>query len=261
MTGVRANDQKSTIAYEGIRKWKRGASTAVADFRTTSGKITKGNFRVHPIPQRISARQRSLVEEPSNEGCFEHIWEFDAPQIADRWLVVDAKRIDGGHANNQFQFSSLPNPMGRIRQRSPFPIRILRIWRSYRPNFATNSMSKRPAPAQLASSDACDKLYVDAMAISYCDTIGPFAQGDLVVTFVNLIKDASVPIVLYRPASAATDLGLYGSSHVGILGGIISPTNVSGILQLDLLKTDYFHDPHIPLTSITTLTLQHKALR
>ena len=39
-----------------------------------------------------------------------------------------------------------------------------------------------------------------------------------------------------------TNLALYGSSHVGILGGIIDTTNVSGILKLDLLKTDFFHD-------------------
>ena len=91
-----------------------------------------------------------------------------------------------------------------------------------------------------------DQLNVDAMAVSYCDTIGPFAQGDLVVTFIDLLNDAIVPIVLYRPASAATDLGLYGSSHVGILGGIIKPTNVEGILQLDLLKTDYFHAKAYP---------------
>jgi hypothetical protein len=84
------------------------------------------------------------------------------------------------------------------------------------------------------------------MAITYRDTIGPYAQGDAVVSFVDLIKNASVPIVLYRPASAATDLGLYGSSQVGILGGLIRTTNVAGILQLDLLKTDYFHDRAYP---------------
>jgi hypothetical protein len=71
-------------------------------------------------------------------------------------------------------------------------------------------------------------------------------QGDLVVTFIDLINEARIPIVLYRPASAATDLGLYGSSHVGILGGIIKPTNIEGILQLDLLKTDYFHAKAYP---------------
>ena len=41
-------------------------------------------------------------------------------------------------------------------------------------------------------------------------------------------------------------MGLYGSSHVGILGGIIKPTNVAKILQLDLLKTDYFHAKAYP---------------
>jgi hypothetical protein len=43
-----------------------------------------------------------------------------------------------------------------------------------------------------------------------------------------------------------TNLALYGSSHVGILGGIIDTTNVQMILQLDLLKTDYFHKDTFP---------------
>jgi hypothetical protein len=43
-----------------------------------------------------------------------------------------------------------------------------------------------------------------------------------------------------------TNLALYGSSHVGIFGGIIDTTNVEGILKLDLLKTDYFHKPAFP---------------
>jgi len=45
---------------------------------------------------------------------------------------------------------------------------------------------------------------------------------------------------------AATNFGLYGSSHVGILGAIIDTTNVPMILKLDLLKTDYFHKTAYP---------------
>jgi len=45
---------------------------------------------------------------------------------------------------------------------------------------------------------------------------------------------------------SATNLGLYGSSHVGILGAIIDTTDVEMILQLDLLKTDYFRDAAYP---------------
>ena len=43
-----------------------------------------------------------------------------------------------------------------------------------------------------------------------------------------------------------TNLALYGSSHVGIFGGIIDTTNVEKILRLDLLKTDYFHTQAYP---------------
>jgi hypothetical protein len=45
---------------------------------------------------------------------------------------------------------------------------------------------------------------------------------------------------------ASTNLGLYGSAHVGIFGGIVDTTNVPMILQLDLLKTEYFHKAAYP---------------
>ncbi len=38
-----------------------------------------------------------------------------------------------------------------------------------------------------------------------------------------------------------TNLGLYGSSYVGLLGGIVSTTDVPGILALDCLATDFYH--------------------
>ena len=43
-----------------------------------------------------------------------------------------------------------------------------------------------------------------------------------------------------------TDLGLYGSSYVGILGAIVRPTSDSRILQLDCLATDFFRAPAYP---------------
>lgn len=76
-------------------------------------------------------------------------------------------------------------------------------------------------------------------------TISPFATGDAV-----------------RNGWAATNFGLYGASHAGILGGIIDTTGVAKILRLDLLKTDYFHAAAYPTycyfnpyPSDTTVTL------
>ena len=43
-----------------------------------------------------------------------------------------------------------------------------------------------------------------------------------------------------------SQFSLYGSSYVGIFGGIISRTDDEKILQLDCLKTDFFHDKAYP---------------
>ncbi|MFW5724802.1 MAG: LamG-like jellyroll fold domain-containing protein [Bacteroidota bacterium] len=45
---------------------------------------------------------------------------------------------------------------------------------------------------------------------------------------------------------AQTNLMLYGSSHVGYLAAVLDTTNVEGILQLDLLKTDFFRGEAFP---------------
>jgi len=61
------------------------------------------------------------------------------------------------------------------------------------------------------------------------DQMSPYATGDAI-----------------RYSWGSIDLGLYGSSHVGIFGGIVSQTNVPGILMLDCLKTDFFCDKAYP---------------
>ena len=53
-------------------------------------------------------------------------------------------------------------------------------------------------------------------------------------------ENVPAPVVLHW--GPKTDLGIYGSSYVGLLGAIIRPTNVPRILQLDCLATDFFHD-------------------
>ncbi|MEK5418573.1 MULTISPECIES: discoidin domain-containing protein [unclassified Paenibacillus] len=58
----------------------------------------------------------------------------------------------------------------------------------------------------------------------------PFATGD--------------PLTYNWPYN--TNLGIYSGALSGVFGGIVKTTNVSQILQLDLLKTDFFHDPAYP---------------
>jgi hypothetical protein len=62
---------------------------------------------------------------------------------------------------------------------------------------------------------------------------GPVAQGD-------------GPLWVLGENPEESQFSVYGSGHVGIFGSIINTTNVSGILQLNLLATDFFSDKAYP---------------
>lgn len=62
---------------------------------------------------------------------------------------------------------------------------------------------------------------------------GPVAQGD-------------GPLWVPGQNPEESQFSVYGSGHVGIFGSIIRSTNVAGILQLNLLATDFFSDKAYP---------------
>ena len=246
-TWAKRYDHKSVLAYEGIRKWKRGAVTAQADFRTRAGRIVAGSFASTRFYREEPPQVEVLEEAPVGEAMrLEHVWEFKLPDCARRWLVVAAERVDARYVSNAFGFSFASHPDGPFTDAfsvsQPGRAQVAELPDALRGRLYLKVESTDHSPGQ----GKRDQLRVDAMAIAYRSDLGPFAQGDLVVSFIDLLQDSTVPILLYRPESAVTDLGLYGSSHAGILGGIIKPTNVEKILQLDLLKTDYFHGPAYP---------------
>lgn len=62
---------------------------------------------------------------------------------------------------------------------------------------------------------------------------GPVAQGD-------------GPLWVPGKNPPESQFSVYGSGHAGIFGSIIRATNVEGVLQLNLLSTDFFHDNAYP---------------
>lgn len=62
---------------------------------------------------------------------------------------------------------------------------------------------------------------------------GPVAQGD-------------GPLWVPGENPKESQFSVYGSGHVGIFGSIIRETNVTGILQLNLLATDFYSDKAYP---------------
>ncbi len=81
----------------------------------------------------------------------------------------------------------------------------------------------------------------------WCTTNDP----DAVVAY-EAIKELWQGTALYARGDskdagwASTNLGLYGSSHVGYLGALLAPTNVEGILTIDANITDFFVDAPFP---------------
>lgn len=68
---------------------------------------------------------------------------------------------------------------------------------------------------------------------AYENKKGPVAQGD-------------GPLWVLGKNPEESQFSVYGSGHVGIFGSIIRETNVAGILQLNLLATDFYHDKAYP---------------
>jgi hypothetical protein len=62
---------------------------------------------------------------------------------------------------------------------------------------------------------------------------GPVAQGD-------------GPLWVPGKNPEESQFSVYGSGHAGIFGSIIRATNVTGVLQLNLLATDFYHDKAYP---------------
>lgn len=67
----------------------------------------------------------------------------------------------------------------------------------------------------------------------YQSVPAPVAQGD-------------GPLWVPGKNPAESQLSVYGSGHAGIFGSIIKKTGVEGILQLNLLATDFFHSAAYP---------------
>lgn len=94
------------------------------------------------------------------------------------------------------------------------------------------------------------------------ETIPQLASaGKGVIAYEGIIKKSNYNKYSYVPAPVAqgdgplwvpgknpeeSQLSVYGSGHVGIFGSIIRPTNIKGVLQLNLLATDFFHDKAYP---------------
>ena len=163
----------------------------------------------------------------------EHIWHIPLQPAIHYQLNLYARYDDAGDADNGFRFSYAAGPDGPYTQ-------MFTVKSRGNQNYSWNIPSKIGSQLYIkvedtdrtAGENRPDVLHVDSLFVMYEFNPSPFGMGDGGVGGF--------------PRDVGTDFGLYGSSHVGYLGSIVETTNVKEILQLDLLKTDWYHDKAYP---------------
>ncbi len=221
-------DPDNCIGYEGLKseKWTYDKANS-EDLRT--GSIISGDYSTTHVRDNIN---EVLEEEtlPGGEDGLEHVWHISLASGYFYQIVIKSRISDGGDADSGFNYYYSNNPSGPYTYL--FTVTSTTDIFNWQPliNVGSDLYIKVEDTDRVAGNDLHDRIYVDEIYVEVRDnTIAPFASGD--------------------PISwgwGNTDLGLYGSSYIGILGGIVSTTNVDKILQLDLLTTDYYHDAAYP---------------
>jgi len=236
---ARRHDRDSCISYEGCRRLGRRPAVASADLRTAFGqRIAEDYTATHVIGERPKWREQVLREAPVGDcDRLEHVWTIPLPETLSAWLSVEARCEDGGDADRGFRFSYATSPDGPysplfvVRPPDKGPSQRQKYGCGLPPGVRGTVYVKAEDTDRTAGQRRPDTLCVDALYILYEIGKSPYAMGDA----------AAGP-----PRGTATDLALYGASHVGYLGGIVRATDVEQILQIDLLRTDWFHAAAYP---------------
>jgi hypothetical protein len=210
-------DPRCCIAYEGLRKTFTEIDRVIADFKTVQGHVRSGTFRETMYTNKD---YQILEEEASDDGYrLVHIWEATLTDAASHKLNVVGKC----RGDEAFQVSYASSPDGSYTKAFVFDSQEDRGQSLKLETQGTVLFLKVEDVSRAAAADAPGTFYVDDIWIESTSDKSPFAAGDS-----------------KSSRWAETNLALYGSSFVGVFGGIIETTNVPGILKLDCLATDYF---------------------
>ncbi|MDR1789849.1 MAG: hypothetical protein LBR12_05865 [Opitutaceae bacterium] len=207
----RKNDPKTALAYEGLRKDARVRARPEA-VKTLHAAAVK--------PVRPGDHDRfSLTLVPEGGGAFSHIWRFTLPK--------------GNGAADAHTFAVILDA-GK-HPRAPYPLE-LRTARNPGGPWTLRKTVKAGGANRLwfnAGMDGDVFLRLDARGAAplhlkeaYADTrlpFSPLAGGDAIFH-----------------GWGRTDLALYGSVFAGVFGALVAPTDVEGVLLVNLNATEVF---------------------
>jgi hypothetical protein len=237
-------DPKSCIAYEGLRK--SGSLLISSDkheFKTLAGRDVTRQYvaaavkkldPMNPMDLREVIFLRNprfeVLEAAQARGAYglERVWSLPLAKAHAQRLFVQAQAEPGGPSPAGFVFSYATRPEGPYTDM--FTVANPKLGDHDFPldDSVSGTIYVRARTADRAGAKVPpDRLCVRSIFVRATSDASPFATGD-------------------DMERGGYGLGLYGSSHVGSLAAVVERTGVDGILQLDCLKTDFFHEHAYP---------------
>lgn len=220
-----AHDPAGCIAYEFLGKDSYFINKPLADHSTPRGTVVAGDYTTTLFRDQ---NYMCLKGAATSSNRLQHIWRFELPT---GWVHKLRLRgyIVGSGAANGFRFAYSKSPLGPWTSILTFTD-TTDVERTF--NFAE---ATRPALSPLSGT-----VYIRVEDVGPLPASGP---DELRIDFLQVQTfDANTSPYLgggYTAHGGTTDLCFYQSAQVGYLAGLVETTNVPGVLQIDLLATDF----------------------
>ena len=236
----------------GDKKYLRGAISALTALE--SNKINPTYEILIPFGASVAARMNA--EEGTHFDVNKILgWTFDGTAICregwgilvGNWNGIDISGISGstvdhggyGFLMNTYDHALPLMPMVRYDQSyanaiGKWMLNAANASRFFYPQYMPDDHETIPQLAEVTKGVIGYEGIIKQSGYKAHENLkGPVAQGD-------------GPLWVSGQNPEESQFSVYGSGHVGIFGSIIRTTNVEGILQLNLLATDFFSDKAYP---------------
>ncbi len=243
LTGVKEPEAAGAIAWllynayteTGDERYRVGAEWAM---EFLNGRTTNPAYEIQ-LPYGVYAAARMNAELNTSYDVEKMVnWTFDVGPLRSwgsllgTWGGYDVHGLIGEESFNDYAFMMNGyQQAGALVPMTRYDDRFARAIGKWVLNLANASRLFYPKYLPATNQDSEDwafeydpESYIGHEAIRQSQSgQSPYATGDAIAG-----------------GWGHTNLVLYGSSHVGMLGGIVDTTDVDGILKLDLLRTDFF---------------------
>ncbi|MGO4816892.1 hypothetical protein [Flavobacterium sp. W22_SRS_FP1] len=236
----------------GDKKYLKGAISALTALESNK---TNPTYEIL-IPFGAALAARMNAEEGTNFDVNKLLgWTFDGTAICregwgilvGNWNGIDISGISGstidhggyGFLMNTYDHALPLVPMVRYDQSyataiGKWMLNAANASRFFYPQYMPDEHETIPQLAEVTKGViGYEGIIKQSSYKAYENLKGPVAQGD-------------GPLWVPGQNPEESQFSVYGSGHVGIFGSIIRTTDVEGILQLNLLATDFFSDKAYP---------------